>query len=115
MYQRLERLLGKTLEEYPTDRESVLLLLERVMEAQREATIAMREVTFLLPQRSSFHLKYRTKQEEKHQKKKGKKGSKRSMDSMDAASALAEQALGSSDSKRKQLNEIVKKRRRTQK
>ncbi|CAE7867876.1 Ddx47 [Symbiodinium sp. KB8] len=115
MYQRLERLLGKTLEEYPTDRESVLLLLERVMEAQREATIAMREVRLLLPQHSSFHLKYRTKQEEKHQKKKGKKGSKRSMDSMDAASALAEQALGSSDSKRKQLNEIVKKRRRTQK
>lgn len=43
IYQRLEALLGSRLPEYPTDEETVLILLERVNEAQRMATRELKE------------------------------------------------------------------------
>jgi ATP-dependent RNA helicase DDX47/RRP3 len=43
IYQRLEGLLGKKLPEYKTDEETVLVLLERVSEAQRLATRELKE------------------------------------------------------------------------
>lgn len=43
VYQRLERLLGKKLPEYRLDEETVLVLLERVNEAQRLATRELKE------------------------------------------------------------------------
>jgi len=43
LYQRLEGLLGKKLPEYKTDEETVLVLLERVNEAQRLATRELKE------------------------------------------------------------------------
>jgi len=43
VYQRLESLLGKKLPEYPLDEEQVLVLLERVNEAQRLATRELKE------------------------------------------------------------------------
>lgn len=43
VYQRLETLLGKKLSEYKTDEETVLVLLERVSEAQRLATRELKE------------------------------------------------------------------------
>jgi ATP-dependent RNA helicase DDX47/RRP3 len=43
VYQRLEGLLGKKLPEYPLDEETVLVLLERVNEAQRLATRELKE------------------------------------------------------------------------
>ena len=39
LYQRIESLIGKKLEEFATEQELVLLLLERVSEAQRMATM----------------------------------------------------------------------------
>ena len=39
LYQRIEKLIGKKLEEFATEQELVLLLLERVSEAQRMATM----------------------------------------------------------------------------
>jgi ATP-dependent RNA helicase DDX47/RRP3 len=44
MYQRIETLLEKRLEAYPADPETVLVMLERVQEAQRIAAIEMREM-----------------------------------------------------------------------
>ena len=44
LYQRVEHLLGKKLDEYPCEPETVLVLLERVAEAQRIATIEMKEM-----------------------------------------------------------------------
>merc|ERR1712166_930935 len=43
IYQRLEGLLGKKLPEYKLDEETVLILLERVNEAQRLATRELKE------------------------------------------------------------------------
>lgn len=43
VYQRIEGLLGKKLPEYSTDEETVLILLERVSEAQRLATRELKE------------------------------------------------------------------------
>jgi len=43
VYQRIEALLGKQLPEYKTDEETVLVLLERVSEAQRLATRELKE------------------------------------------------------------------------
>ena len=43
VYQRLEALLGKKLDEYKLDEETVLVLLERVNEAQRLATRELKE------------------------------------------------------------------------
>ena len=39
LYQRIEQLIGKKLPLYPTVEEEVLLLMERVTEAQRYAKI----------------------------------------------------------------------------
>ena len=39
LYQRIEKLIGKKLEEFASEQELVLLLLERVSEAQRMATM----------------------------------------------------------------------------
>jgi len=44
MYQKIEQLIGKKLEEYQTEQESVLIMLERVNEAQRMATLQMKEM-----------------------------------------------------------------------
>ena len=44
VYQRLEGLLGKKLKEYKLDEETVLVLLERVNEAQRLATRELNEM-----------------------------------------------------------------------
>ena len=43
VYQRLEGLLGKKLTEHKLDEETVLILLERVSEAQRLATRELKE------------------------------------------------------------------------
>ena len=43
VFQRLEALLGKKLEEYKLDEETVLVLLERVNEAQRLAARELKE------------------------------------------------------------------------
>uniref|UniRef100_A0A0D6R2K4 RNA helicase n=1 Tax=Araucaria cunninghamii TaxID=56994 RepID=A0A0D6R2K4_ARACU len=43
LYQRIEQLIGKKLPEFPTEQEEVLLLHERVNEAQRMATMKIRE------------------------------------------------------------------------
>ena len=43
LIQRIEALVGLKLELYPTEQEAVLLLLERVGEAQRIATMQMKE------------------------------------------------------------------------
>ena len=43
LYQKIERLIGKKLEAYPAPEEAVLLLNERVNEAQRIAANQMRE------------------------------------------------------------------------
>ena len=39
LFQKIEALTGLKMEEYPTDQEAVLLLLERVGEAQRISTM----------------------------------------------------------------------------
>jgi ATP-dependent RNA helicase DDX47/RRP3 len=41
LYQRIEALLGKTLPAFPAEQDTVLMLLQRVQEAQR---IAIREL-----------------------------------------------------------------------
>lgn len=43
LLQRIEGVIGKKMEEFPTDKEQVLLLAERVGEAQREAAKELRE------------------------------------------------------------------------
>lgn len=43
LFQKIEHLTGHKMEEYPSEEEGVLLLLERVNEAQRMATMAMKE------------------------------------------------------------------------
>ena len=43
LYQKIEELIGKKLNEFPAQQEEVLLLLEQVSEAQRLATMHMRE------------------------------------------------------------------------
>lgn len=43
LFQKIEALTGHKMEEYPSDQEAVLLLLERVGEAQRISTMQMRE------------------------------------------------------------------------
>ena len=43
LYQKIERLIGKKLDAYPCQEEAVLLLNERVNEAQRVAANQMRE------------------------------------------------------------------------
>eukprot|EP00949_MAST-11_sp_MAST-11-sp1_P005333 g5333.t1 len=42
-YQRIEKLIGKRLEAYPAEKKTVLILLERVSEAQRRAVKEIRE------------------------------------------------------------------------
>lgn len=44
MYQRLEKLLGKTLPQFPAPKESVMILKERVSEAQRYANMEMKDL-----------------------------------------------------------------------
>ncbi|KAF9926143.1 ribosomal RNA processing protein [Linnemannia zychae] len=43
VYQRIEQALGKKLEEFPTDKDAVMLLQERVSEAQRFAITELKE------------------------------------------------------------------------
>jgi len=43
LFQRIEQLIGKKLKEYPTDKEAVMLMLERVTEAQRIAAMDLRD------------------------------------------------------------------------
>jgi ATP-dependent RNA helicase DDX47/RRP3 len=43
LYQKIEALIGLKMEQYPAEQEAVLLLLERVGEAQRIATMQMKE------------------------------------------------------------------------
>jgi ATP-dependent RNA helicase DDX47/RRP3 len=43
MFQKIEALVGKKMEQYPAEQEAALLLLERVSEAQRIATMQMKE------------------------------------------------------------------------
>lgn len=57
VYQRLEALLGKKLPEYKLDEETVLVLLERVNEAQRLATRELKEQ--LAARKSSGRRKHR--------------------------------------------------------
>ena len=57
VYQRLEALLGKKLAEYKLDEETVLVLLERVNEAQRLATRELKEQ--LAARKSSGRRKHR--------------------------------------------------------
>lgn len=42
-YQKTEEFIGKKLDLYPTEEDEVLLLLERVQEAQRYASMTLRE------------------------------------------------------------------------
>ena len=42
LYQRIEHMLGKKLDEFPAPQDEVLLLMERVGEAQRMASMDMR-------------------------------------------------------------------------
>merc|ERR1711972_440624 len=44
LYQRIEHLLGKKLPLYPTEEAEVMLLSERVMEANRMAKIELKEM-----------------------------------------------------------------------
>ena len=44
MYQRLEKLLDKQLPQFPAPKESVMVLQERVSEAQRFANMEMKEL-----------------------------------------------------------------------
>ena len=44
IYQRLEGLLGAKLPVFPTEEQTVLIMLERVLEAQRIATRELREI-----------------------------------------------------------------------
>jgi ATP-dependent RNA helicase DDX47/RRP3 len=41
LYQKIEQLIGKKLEKFPTVEEEVLVLLERVTEAQRHAAMVI--------------------------------------------------------------------------
>lgn len=98
LYQRIEKLIGKKLDAYDCEESSVLLLLERVTEAQRIASLKLRE-------------------EESKYGKKGKKGKgakdaslDESLDDPAAASALIE------ESKRKRSNlskSISRKKQKT--
>ncbi len=45
-FQKIEQLTGLKMEMFPTEREHVMLLLERVMEAQRFATSQLKEQGF---------------------------------------------------------------------
>lgn len=45
LFQRIEQLTGKRMELYATEEEKVLLMLERVTEAQRFAAVALREAS----------------------------------------------------------------------
>ncbi len=56
-YQRLETMLGQKLSEYPTDEETVLVLLERVNEAQRMAVKELRETSDLHEGKGGRHKK----------------------------------------------------------
>mmetsp|Transcript_15924 Transcript_15924/g.28288 ORF Transcript_15924/g.28288 Transcript_15924/m.28288 type:complete len:442 (-) Transcript_15924:136-1461(-) len=44
MYQKIEHLIGKKLDEFATEQEAVLMMLERVNEAQRMATMQMKDM-----------------------------------------------------------------------
>lgn len=44
LYQRIEHLIGKQLPQYSTHEDEVMLLLERVNEADRQARIQMKEI-----------------------------------------------------------------------
>ena len=43
LYQRIEALLGKTLPAFPAEQDTVLMLLQRVQEAQRAAIRELKE------------------------------------------------------------------------
>jgi ATP-dependent RNA helicase DDX47/RRP3 len=45
LYQRIEQLIGKKLDKFPCEEEEVLILLERVSEAQRYAAIELKETS----------------------------------------------------------------------
>ncbi|GLD99568.1 hypothetical protein PINS_up008294 [Pythium insidiosum] len=45
LYQRIEHLLGKKLDAYPCEEDTVLVMLERVNEAQRMATLELKDMT----------------------------------------------------------------------
>jgi ATP-dependent RNA helicase DDX47/RRP3 len=44
LYQRIEELLGKKLDSFPAEEETVMVMYERVAEAQRHAAIQLREM-----------------------------------------------------------------------
>ena len=48
LFQKIEALTGQKMEEYPSDQEAVLLLLERVGEAQRISTMQVSSFVQLL-------------------------------------------------------------------
>lgn len=43
-FKKIESLMGRQLDEFPTQKETVLVMLERVSEAQRIATVELKEV-----------------------------------------------------------------------
>ena len=43
MYQRIEKLIEKKLDSFPTEKEEVMVLHERVNEAQRHAAMQVRD------------------------------------------------------------------------
>jgi ATP-dependent RNA helicase DDX47/RRP3 len=43
LFQKIEALIGLRMEQYPAEQEAVLVLLERVADAQRIATMQMKE------------------------------------------------------------------------
>ncbi|KAJ0407529.1 hypothetical protein ATCC90586_002194 [Pythium insidiosum] len=45
LYQRIEHLLGRKLDAYPCEEDTVLVMLERVNEAQRMATLELKDMT----------------------------------------------------------------------
>ena len=62
LYQRIEHLLGKKLDAYPCEEDTVLIFMERVADAQRIAATEMKEI----------ESKKRGKQDRSHYAKKGK-------------------------------------------
>lgn len=87
VYQRIEDLLGKKLPAFPAEEETVLLLLERVTEAVRIASLEMREM-----------------QDRKANRRRGKGG-----DDDDAAD-VATRVIRESQMKRKRMANNMKRR-----
>lgn len=96
-YREVEELIGKKLEAYPLEEATVLLMLERVGEAQRIAVAEWREL---------------------EEKKRGRKGGKRRGQALDDEKALLTETIGSGttnyleEERRKQSGSRGHKRRR---